>query len=37
MLVAQAQAQLEWWTGQRPDADVMRAAALNRLEAMEHR
>jgi 3-dehydroquinate dehydratase/shikimate dehydrogenase len=37
MLVAQAQAQFEWWTGQRPDADVMRAAALRRLEAMEHR
>ncbi len=33
MLVAQAQAQFEWWTGQRPDADVMRAAALERLAA----
>ncbi len=35
MLVAQAQAQFEWWTGVRPDADVMRAAALQRLDAME--
>ncbi len=32
MLVAQAQAQFEWWTGERPDAEVMRAAALERLE-----
>jgi 3-dehydroquinate dehydratase/shikimate dehydrogenase len=35
MLVAQAQAQFEWWTGERPDADVMRAAAVERLAAME--
>lgn len=31
MLVAQAQDQFEWWVGTRPDADVMRAAALSRL------
>jgi 3-dehydroquinate dehydratase/shikimate dehydrogenase len=31
MLVAQAQAQFEWWTGQRPAARVMRDAALARL------
>jgi 3-dehydroquinate dehydratase / shikimate dehydrogenase len=31
MLVAQAQAQFEWWTGQRPADRVMREAALNRL------
>lgn len=31
MLVAQAQAQFEWWTGQRPADRVMRAAALARL------
>ncbi len=31
MLVAQAQDQFEWWTGTRPAADVMRAAALARL------
>ena len=31
MLVAQAQKQFEWWTGVRPPADVMRAAALARL------
>jgi 3-dehydroquinate dehydratase/shikimate dehydrogenase len=33
MLVAQAQAQFEWWTGQRPAARVMRDAALARLQA----
>ena len=31
MLVAQAQAQFEWWTGQRPPARVMRDAAVARL------
>jgi 3-dehydroquinate dehydratase / shikimate dehydrogenase len=31
MLVAQAQAQFEWWTGQRPAARVMREAAIARL------
>ena len=31
MLVAQAQDQFEWWTGIRPEADVMRTAALTRL------
>ncbi len=32
MLVAQAQAQFEWWTGQRPPDHVMREAALARLQ-----
>ena len=32
MLVAQAQAQFEWWTGQRPSDRVMREAAMNRLQ-----
>jgi 3-dehydroquinate dehydratase/shikimate dehydrogenase len=31
MLVAQAQAQQFWWTGHRPDAAPMHAAALDRL------
>jgi 3-dehydroquinate dehydratase/shikimate dehydrogenase len=31
MLVAQAQEQFAWWTGQRPPAGVMRAAAVRRL------
>jgi 3-dehydroquinate dehydratase/shikimate dehydrogenase len=31
MLVAQAQAQFEWWTGVRPAHGVMRAAATRRL------
>lgn len=31
MLVAQAQDQFAWWTGTRPDAGVMRQAALARL------
>jgi shikimate dehydrogenase len=31
MLVAQAQAQFEWWTGMRPDGAIMRAAAERRL------
>jgi 3-dehydroquinate dehydratase/shikimate dehydrogenase len=31
MLVAQAQAQFEWWTGSRPADRVMREAAMNRL------
>jgi 3-dehydroquinate dehydratase / shikimate dehydrogenase len=31
MLVAQAQAQFEWWTGRRPPARVMRDAAAARL------
>ncbi len=35
MLVAQAQAQFEWWTGRRPDGRVMRDAALARLTATE--
>jgi 3-dehydroquinate dehydratase/shikimate dehydrogenase len=33
MLVAQAQAQFEWWTGQRPADRVMREAALAQLKA----
>ena len=35
MLVAQAQAQFEWWTDQRPADRVMRDAAEARLAAME--
>jgi 3-dehydroquinate dehydratase / shikimate dehydrogenase len=31
MLVAQAMEQFQWWTGARPSAAVMRAAALTRL------
>jgi len=31
MLVSQAQEQFEWWTGARPPAGVMRAAAIRRL------
>lgn len=31
MLVAQAQEQFEWWTGVKPPAGVMRAAAIRRL------
>jgi shikimate dehydrogenase len=31
MLVAQAQDQFQWWTGIRPDAEVMRGAATRRL------
>jgi shikimate dehydrogenase len=31
MLVAQAQEQFQWWTGVRPAAGVMRAAAIERL------
>jgi 3-dehydroquinate dehydratase/shikimate dehydrogenase len=31
MLVGQAQEQFEWWTGARPPAGVMRAAATRRL------
>jgi 3-dehydroquinate dehydratase/shikimate dehydrogenase len=31
MLVGQAQAQFEWWTGTRPSSHVMRAAATRRL------
>jgi shikimate 5-dehydrogenase len=31
MLVAQAHEQFAWWTGQRPAAGVMRAAAVKRL------
>jgi 3-dehydroquinate dehydratase/shikimate dehydrogenase len=37
MLVAQAQAQFEWWTGQRPADRVMRDAAAARLGVMEQR
>jgi shikimate 5-dehydrogenase len=39
MLVAQAQAQFEWWTSRRPDGATMRAAAerrLSELTADEH-
>jgi 3-dehydroquinate dehydratase/shikimate dehydrogenase len=35
MLVAQAQAQFEWWTGMRPADRVMREAALKRLRVTE--
>lgn len=35
MLVAQAQAQFEWWTGQRPADRVMRDAATARLQWLE--
>ena len=35
MLIAQAELQFEWWTGQRPDARVMRAAATDELYRME--
>jgi len=31
MLVAQAAEHFQWWTGVRPDAGVMRDAALARL------
>lgn len=31
MLVAQARRQFQWWTGRRPDVEVMRRAALKRL------
>jgi shikimate 5-dehydrogenase len=31
MLVAQAVEQFTWWTGLRPSAEIMRAAALARL------
>jgi 3-dehydroquinate dehydratase/shikimate dehydrogenase len=31
MLIAQAERQFEWWTGQKPAAGVMRAAAERRL------
>lgn len=34
MLVAQAQAQFDWWTGVRPADRVMRDAALARLDAL---
>ncbi len=34
MLIAQAQAQFEWWTGRRPGHRVMREAAEARLAAM---
>ncbi len=37
MLVAQAQAQFEWWTDRRAADRVMRDAALARLETMEQR
>jgi 3-dehydroquinate dehydratase/shikimate dehydrogenase len=36
MLIAQAQAQFEWWTGQRPADRVMRDAALARLLVETH-
>jgi len=35
MLVAQAQAQFEWWTGRKPPDKVMRDAALARLQTAE--
>jgi 3-dehydroquinate dehydratase / shikimate dehydrogenase len=35
MLVAQAHAQHTWWTGRHPPADVMRDAAIARLEEMQ--
>jgi shikimate 5-dehydrogenase len=31
MLVAQAVRQFEWWSGARPSADLLRAAALAAL------
>jgi len=34
MLVAQAQAQFEWWTGQRPADRIMRDAAVAQLQAL---
>ncbi len=37
MLVAQAQAQFEWWTGQRPADRVMRDAAMAQLQAVHRR
>ena len=37
MLVAQAQQQFEWWTGQPPGAGVMRAAADARLRSFARR
>jgi 3-dehydroquinate dehydratase/shikimate dehydrogenase len=37
MLVAQAVEQFTWWTGERPDASVMRAAALTRLSEFNER
>jgi 3-dehydroquinate dehydratase/shikimate dehydrogenase len=37
MLVAQAQAQFAWWTGQRPADRVMRDAAMTRLQGQETR
>jgi len=36
MLVAQAQAQFEWWTGRRPSDRVMRDAAMARLQGAAH-
>jgi 3-dehydroquinate dehydratase/shikimate dehydrogenase len=36
MLVAQAVAQFTWWTGVPPSAEVMRAAALERLSEFQH-
>jgi shikimate 5-dehydrogenase len=35
MLVAQAEAQSEWWTGRRPPAGLMRAAGLAALTGRE--
>ena len=31
MLVAQAERQFEWWTGQKPEPGVMEAAAAERV------
>jgi shikimate 5-dehydrogenase len=36
MLVAQAERQFEWWTGQRPEAGVMKAAAYKKMGRDSH-
>ena len=36
MLVAQAVEQFEWWTGRRPSAPAMRAAAMERLSEFQY-
>jgi 3-dehydroquinate dehydratase/shikimate dehydrogenase len=36
MLVAQAVEQFEWWTGRRPSAPTMRAAAMERLSEFQY-
>jgi shikimate dehydrogenase len=35
MLVAQAERQFDWWTGQKPEPGVMEAAARRRLAGAE--